>query len=182
MQPYTLPFKPSDRVLEIGGGDKPCFHPNLDMRPMPTVDIVADLSKPWPVESETYDGVFGMYIIEHISWRGIEKFVSEAYRVLKLEGIAVFVTANLLEQCKLAVKWFEEGKGWEIAQMLFGDQNYEGESWDANAHHCGFSPQYAVKLFKQAGFLEVTIYEHPDTKSDMIIKARKSGAVIMRSL
>jgi SAM-dependent methyltransferase len=182
MQRYSLPFKQSDKVLEIGGGDKPLFRPNLDMRQLPNVDIVSDLSEPWPVESGIYDGVFGMYIIEHISWRKVEQFISEINRVLKPLGTAVMITANLLEQGKLAIKWFEEGKGQEVSQMIFGDQNYEGGNWDANAHHCGFSPQYAIELFKRAGFKEVIIYEHPDTKTDMIIQAQKSGVEIARSL
>jgi len=182
MQAYTLPFKPTDKVLEVGGGDRPNFRPNLDCQRLPTVDIVANLNEPWPVDSETYDGVFGMYILEHISWRKAKEFISEAHRVLRPSGIVVMVTANLLEQCKLAIQWFEEGKGWEVSQCIFGDQNYEGGAWDANAHHCGFSPAYAIKLFREAGFHEVTIFEHPACKTDMIIEARKSGTQVTRTL
>ncbi|GAJ22594.1 unnamed protein product, partial [marine sediment metagenome] len=79
-------------------------------------------------------------------------------------------------------KWFEEGKGWEVSQCIFGGQNYEGGDWIFNAHHCGFSPNYAIKLFRDAGFHEVTLFEHPACKTDMILEARKSGAKIMRSL
>jgi len=183
---YSLPFKPTDKVLEIGCGDNPVRHDALwhtmDSRKLPMVDIVCDVNEPLPVASETYDGVFCMYLIEHLSWRKVAGFVGECHRILKAGGLSIFVTANLLEQCKLAIKWFEEGKGWEISQMLFGDQNYEGGDWVANAHHCGFSPTYAIKLFREAGFHEVTIFEHPACKSDMIIQARKSGARIAREL
>ena len=173
---YILPFKPTDKVLEVGGGDKPYFRPNLDCRPMPTVDIVCDLSEVWPIESESYDGVFSQYILEHVSWRRISLLMSEIHRILKPNGVSCNITANLLEQCKLAIKWFEEGKGWEVSQMLFGDQDYP-----ENSHKNGFSPAYAIKLFREAGFHEVTIFEHP-CPTDMIIQARKSGAGITRSL
>jgi len=182
MSNYLLPFKPGDKVLELGGGDRAQFHPNLDVREGPGVDIVCDLNEPLPIEQESYDGVFSMYLIEHLSWRRVKGFIGEVHRILKPNGISVFVTANVLEQCKLAIKWFEEGKGWEVSQMLFGDQNYEGEDWISNAHYCGFSPNYAIKLFREAGFHEVTIFEHPATKTDMIIQARKSGVQIAREL
>lgn len=172
---HSLPFKPEDKVLEVGGGDRPQFRPNLDCRKLPTVDIVADLNEVWPVENETYDGVFGMYIIEHVSWRKVRQFISEAYRVLRPGGISVMVTANLLEQARRLVETPE----WNdvLPCMIFGDNDYP-----ENTHRCGFSPQYAIKLFREAGFHEVTIFEHPVTKTDMIIQARKSGAKIERAL
>ena len=176
MPNYFLPFKLGDKVLELGGGDRPQFHPNLDIREGPGVDIVADLNEPLPIDSEIYDGVFGMYIIEHLSWRKVKQFISETHRVLKPSGIGVMITANLLEQCKLAIQWFEQGKETEVSQMLFGDQGYP-----ENTHMNGFSPSYAIKLFKEAGFHEVTIFEHPNCKTDMIIQAKKSGAKIGRA-
>ena len=172
---YLLPFKPGDKVLEVGGGDRPQFHPNLDIREGLGVDIVCDLNEPLPIEGEIYDGIFGMYIIEHISWRRVRHFISETHRVLRPGGIVVMITANLLEQCKLAIQWFEQGKEKEVSQMLFGDQGYP-----ENTHRNGFSPNYAIKLFRDAGFHEVTLFEHPNCKTDMIIEARKSGAKIAR--
>lgn len=179
---YILPFKPTDRVLELGGGDNAIFPENVDMRPESKVTLVTDLNEPLPIESESYDGVFSQYFLEHVSWRRISSLVSEIHRVLKPNGISCNITANLLEQCKLAIEWFDEGKGWEVSQMLFGDQNYEGGDWVFNAHHNGFSPAYAIKLFREAGFHEVTIFEHPNCKTDLIIQAQKSGARITRRL
>lgn len=171
---YTLPFKPGHKVLEVGGGDRPSFRPNLDCRELPTVDIVADLNQPWPVESETYDGVFGMYIIEHISWRRVRQFISESHRVLLPAGTAVMITANLLEQARKLVETAEWNDG--LVGMIFGDNDYL-----ENTHRCGFSPVYAIRLFREAGFHEIKIIEHPNCKTDMIIEAHKSGARITRS-
>lgn len=178
---YDLPFKPGNRVLEVGGGDKPYFRPNLDCRQLPTVDIVADLNEAWPVESEAYEGIFGNFILEHISWRTVRQFISETYRVLRPGGIAVIITSNLLEQARLLVDTQEWND--ELICMIFGDNDYP-----ENTHRCGLSPQYAVKLFREAGFHSITIYEHPMAKqitgrsTDMILQAQKSGARIMRSL
>jgi len=184
MNQYSLPFKPEDKVLEVGGGDKPArpgHWTNLDCRQLPTVDIVADLNEPWPVESEAYDGVFGNFILEHISWRNVRRFISEVHRVLRSSGTAVMICANLLEQAKVLV----EAEEWndQLVGMIFGDNDYP-----ENTHRCGLSPQYAIKLLREAGFHTVTIYEHPVAKAiwgkstDMIIEARKSGARIERAL
>jgi len=177
---YNLPFKVTDRVIELGGGDNPVFPENVDMRPGPKVAIVADLNQPLPIESESYDGVFSMYAIEHLSWRKVRGFISESHRILRPSGVAVFITANFLEQCRKMI----ETPDWndDLVCMCFGDQNYEGGDWVFNAHHNGFSPSYAIKLFREAGFHEVTIFEHPACKTDMIIQAKKSGARVVRSL
>jgi len=177
---YSLPFKLGGRILEVGGGANPLYHPNLDCRQFPTVDVVADLNRAWPVQNEFHDGVFSMYLIEHISWRKVRFFISECHRVLKPNGIAVLVTANFLEQCRTMVEATDWNDG--LIGMCFGDQDYEGEDWVFNAHHCGFSPRYAHKLFKEAGFYEVTLFEHPNCKTDLIIEARKSGVRIIRTL
>lgn len=170
-----LPFKPGDKVIELGGGDRPVVRPNVDMRPLPTVDIVANLEEPLPIENEQFDGVFSMYAIEHLNRRRVRGFISEVHRILKPNGVAIIVTANLLEQMKLLLSKQE----WEDADIgtIFGDQDYP-----ENTHKNGFSPAYAIKLFSEAGFREVTIYEHPDCKTDMILEARKSGAMIIRRL
>ena len=162
----------NDKVLELGGGSNPVCPgwTNLDYRKLPGVDIVADLNEPLPVEDGIYDGVFSSYLIEHLSWRKVRDLIKETYRVLKTGGKAVFITANLLEQAKKLVETEEWND--DLLCMLFGDQNYEGGDWVFNAHHCGFSPQYAVKLFNEAGF-EVGVKVHPDCKTDMVIVATK---------
>ncbi|MBU0563511.1 MAG: hypothetical protein KJ890_08375, partial [Gammaproteobacteria bacterium] len=40
-------------------------------------------------------------------------------------------------------------------------------------HKTGFSPSYAEKLFKDAGFSIVKAFPHPDTVTDLIIEAFK---------
>jgi SAM-dependent methyltransferase len=91
----------NDRVLEIGGGDNPRYRPNLDIRPGPYTDIVADLNSRFPIEDGSYDVVFSQYMIEHVSWRNIDNLIAELYRVLADNGRICLITANLLEQCKV---------------------------------------------------------------------------------
>lgn len=168
---YSLPFNPGDNVIELGGGDTPMIRPNMDFRPGPTVDIVGDLSKELPFDDEVYDGVFCSYAIEHVSWRKVRDFIKEVYRILKMGGKAVFVTANLKEQAKRLVNT-EEWTDNEVC-MIFGDQNY----LPGNMHLTGFSEQFAIKLFREAGFTHVMVMPHPNTITDMIIEVSKNKDV-----
>jgi len=170
----------SGNVLEIGGGERPLFHPNMDIRKVDNVDIVHDLEKfPYPFSDESFDGILGMYIIEHISWRKVKDFIKELYRLLKPGGKAVLLTANLLEQCKRVV---EAGVNEKTVEMIFGSQEFEPNY--LGCHKCGFSPSYAEKLFGDMGF-DVKIIApmpnvyfrgypvYPSSVTDMIIEAIK---------
>jgi glycosyltransferase involved in cell wall biosynthesis/predicted SAM-dependent methyltransferase len=161
------PFRDGSVVLEIGGGDNPLFRPNFDMRKLPTVDIVGNLESDWPIENEKYDGVFGKFVIEHISWRYLPHFISECYRVLKVGGSVMMVGPNTLEQCKEITK--RNKIDIDESSMIFGGQEEPG--W--NEHKAAFSPEYAIELFKGAGFDRIEVKPWPMAITDMIIYAWK---------
>ena len=182
---YPLPFKFSDRVLELGGGNNAIFPENIDIRPGAKTTIVADLNEPFPIENETYDGVFGNFIMEHIYLSRLRQFLSELHRILKPGGVACIITSNLLQQCQVLLEKEQSGEiNDDVIHMLFGGN--PDETW--NYHHSSLTPQYAIKLFREAGFHGVAIYEHPVARqiwgrsTDMILEARKSRARIERSL
>lgn len=179
MQGYSLPFNQNDKVLELGGGENPTFHPNVDIRKGPGVDIVADLNGPLPIESESYQGIFCQFLLEHLRLTKLRGFISEIHRILEPEGVAVIITANLLEQAKILI----EKEDWDddLIHMVYGGK----PDYPENYHHLGLSPQYANKLLREVGFHSVLIFDHPTAmaiwgrSSDMIIQARKSGVRIM---
>jgi SAM-dependent methyltransferase len=161
-----------ERVLEIGGGERPLYRPNMDVRSGPTVDIVFDLNEPWPSQTVgIYDMIYSAYLIEHLSWRRVTHFLNRVLRHLSPGGRAVIVTANLLEQCKAIAELGDVPPNW--VEGLFGSQDYEGDAWVFNAHHCGFSPASAIRAFREAGFADVFVYPHPNCRTDMVIEARK---------
>jgi predicted SAM-dependent methyltransferase len=161
---YNFPFTGS--VIELGGGDKPYFRPNLDVREGTTVDIVADFNKRLPVDDSSYDGVFSCYCIEHISWRNVRQFLNEVLRILKHNGKAVFITANTKRQ----MEWVLAQEEWndDSSSIIFGDQNY-----DENTHRNSLCPEYAIKLLTEAGFIDITVLPHGELGTDMIIEASK---------
>ncbi len=170
---YSLPFRYNSKIIELGGGDNPTFHPNYDIRQLPNVDIVIDVNNVLPIQNEDCDGIYCRYCLEHLSWRRVNNFLSEIFRIIKPNGIAVFITSNLLEQAKVLVnnpKWDEK-----VPSMIFGDQNYQDSQWNSNAHHSGFSPEYIDRILRAVGFGDVRIIpiQTEVGPTDMIIEAYK---------
>ena len=181
MDRYEIKFK-SDNVLELGGGARPLPfpHTNMDIRKADKVDVVHDFEVfPYPIEANKFDGLYSAYVIEHITWHNIEKFIGECFRVLNQGGKAVLLTANLLEQCK---KVINEGVNPITIETLFGAQEFPDH---AGCHKTGFSPEYAKKLFEDAGFTNVQVFApmpdviygnyviYPHCVTDMVIQAEK---------
>lgn len=157
-------------IIELGGGNNPQFHPNLDVKPGPGVDIVANLEEPLPILDAEYDMAVCNYTLEHLSWRKVKSFLKEVVRILKIEGKFVVVTANLKEQAKMIVnrKWGDPSDEFFESRLIFGDQDYSD-----NTHKCGFSPELAVKWFRRAGFGDILVEHHPNCPTDMVITATK---------
>jgi len=178
--PIQVKTKPTDKIIELGGGACPRFRPNVDVRPLndangnPVVDIVADLSEPLPIQSDEWDGVFSHFCIEHISWRKVSGFIAEVFRILKPGGKAIVVTANTeaqMRKCLANPDW-----GDEESRIIFGDLDYA-----ENSHKNSLNPRYATKLFQEAGFERVVIIPYGEIQTDMLIEAYKpeEGTVIL---
>lgn len=163
---YYFPFPEKAKIIELGGGTRPYFRPNLDVRKAENVDIVADFNEPLPIENEEYDGVFSSYCIEHISWRKVKQFLKEVHRILKPGGKAVFITANTERQ----MQWVLDHDEWddECSCIIFGDQDYAD-----NTHRNSLNPKYAIKLCGDAGFENVLVVPHGELATDMIIEVSK---------
>lgn len=155
------------KVVELGGGENPRFRPNVDQRMIEgKVDVVADFEKPLPLPPEEFNSVYSQYAIEHISWRNVQQFINEVFRILKPKGKAIIITADLRAQAEALVK---KGK-WDFEDicMVFGDQDYP-----ENTHKSSMSPEMMARLFKNAGFNKVNVTHLPNCATDMIIEGEK---------
>ena len=178
LKTYTLPIK-DNKVLEIGGGDKPILRPNMDVRAMTTVDIVHNFNDlPLPFASNQFSLIYQGYSLEHISWRKIWDYVTEIHRILLPGGVFCALTANLYAQCKRIVDVGESGFTQDLCTMIFGDQNYDNKEWIYNSHYVGWSPSWLEKKLKECGFNHVKMWAYP-IETDMIFEAYKSEAKII---
>ena len=57
---------------------------NVDIVPLPGVDVVADLDQPWPWADETAELIIASHLFEHVE-RPVH-FMAEAWRVLAADG------------------------------------------------------------------------------------------------
>jgi glycosyltransferase involved in cell wall biosynthesis/predicted SAM-dependent methyltransferase len=172
----TLPFKAGDKVLEVGGGSDPLFHPAMDIRSIPgKVDIVHNCEHtPWPIESASFDGVFAKFLIEHIGWRWVLPVLTEMRRVLRPGGMMILIGPNTLEQCKEITR--RNRITIDESAMLYGGQEFaEGGDGDQNLHKSAFSPDYMRQLCQQAGFEGVDIQQLGNVVTDMVTVARVGG-------
>lgn len=160
-------------ICELGGGDNPVYCKtyangiNVDVRQLNKVDVVASFEEPLPLPTNEFDLVFSKFVIEHISWRKMNQFISEVYRILRPEGKVIVITANLLEQAKVLVsKPIWDGSE---SNLIFGGQDHIG-----NFHKCGLSPAFAEALFKKAGFSNISVTPLQECSTDMKIEAIKN--------
>lgn len=176
----TLKMTPDQKVIELGGGSNPIVRPNVDVRMCydsegkPTVDFTADFNQDLPIQSDEWDGVFAQYVIEHLSWRSVRKFLQEVHRILKNGGKAVFVTANTDAQ----IEWIKKNpNGWDgkdafdsYSCVIFGDQDYP-----ENSHRNFMNPSLITSLLNEAGFMDVKVQEYGERFTDMVVQATKSA-------
>jgi len=173
---YQLPFNPDDHILELGGGSNPLRVNglktiNVDFRQVPGVDIVRDLEGDFS-DVGRFNSIFAQYIAEHISWRKIQGFFINCFKILNDGGVAVFVVPDTYEQMRKILQKPPEGLILDDSNFLFGGQDYP-----ENTHKVAFSKPFITKLLKDAGFSEVKIVDHPvrthGTCSSKPTKARK---------
>lgn len=169
----------SPNILEIGGGFNPTYckkfgnGTNVDILQDPFVDIVHDLRKfPYPFQDNEFDMIYDKFVIEHLGWRNIEKFIGEIYRILKSGCKVITVAPDLRKQCEILLSKKELSLIPDI-QMIFGDQNYEDEKWQYNAHSSSCTSELYEKLFRNAGFRYVNISPTPQWIADIEIVAIK---------
>lgn len=149
-------------ILELGGGFNPKHCKafgngiNMDILDHQLVDIHHDIRKfPWPVEDNTTDLLYNKFVIEHVGWRNLLSFIKEMHRVVKPGGRVITIAPDLRRQMEYALrysKWELDKEPASIVQMLYGDQNYEEDKWQWNAHASSCDEDLYRRLFIKAGF------------------------------
>ncbi len=91
-----------------------------------------------PFSNSTFDAVLSISLIEHLERLEAEKFLSEAARVLKKEGLIFLVTPNFATPLRLIF-----GKKW------FGYQD--------STHKTFFTPGSLARILENYGFFAITL-------------------------
>ena len=166
--------RPEDRIIELGGGNArhPISDCNVDARPGPQVDFVANFEEPLPIQSDEWDACLSQFVLEHLSWRKVRGFISEIFRILKPGGRVIIVTANTEAQ----FEWIKNNpEGWDnqdifdsASNIIFASQDYE-----YNYHKNYMSPDIVHKLFQDAGFVDILTQPYGERDTDLCLTALK---------
>ena len=137
---------------EVGGGDNiDAYHPNLDIREIPGVDIVHDLeggTLPW--HDGHADRIKCVHAMEHISHAAGQYFLREAHRVLRPGGSLYLMICDLdfvLERLR------EEGLVWWWMTSLFHDEGITPGGF----HRWGYNWLTIKQELEDAGFTNVAV-------------------------
>lgn len=164
--------------LNLGcGTDVQPGYVNVDLRHLPGVDQVMDLSKlPWTFPEGSVDEILMLDFLEHFPYKQSIPIINECWRLLKVGGSLVIQVPDL-EHCARAASdmrpflcnncgwefpvqdyranFFQCGKcaqPWTVCaaegvRRLYGGQDYEG-----NWHQAAFSKLYLDRILQSHGF------------------------------
>lgn len=143
--------RPEGVWLEVGCGG--CPDPdrlNVDQRPLPGVDIVADAGH-LPLPDGSVSDLRAAHLVEHFTGHHfVSRVLPEWWRVLAPGGTLRLITPDL--HAMLAA--FQAGtlSEGDLVHVLYGGQDYEGDF-----HYHAYSPASLRAEVAVQGFTEITI-------------------------
>lgn len=147
--PYSymdFPYVEGQIALDLGSGDRP-KRPgiiNVDIRPLPNVDLVMDLRK-LELPDNYADVIISGDVLEHFGRHEILPILKEWFRVLKPGGKAYITT---IDGERTMQKYLSGQIPWrKVMDAFYGAQKYEFDF-----HKVTFSKETIVEFFKNAGF------------------------------
>jgi ubiquinone/menaquinone biosynthesis C-methylase UbiE len=128
---------------------------NVDVRKTHPKVLVLDLEKELlrPFPDNSAEEIIAKDFIEHLSWRVVENFLRDCFRVLKSGGRMYIQVPDLEAIAKKVVLnpsfKYGELEGWKaISFWVYGAQDYE-----TNLHKSGFTIPTLKKLLESIGFV-----------------------------
>lgn len=138
--------KKKTRILNLACGPR-YFAPwlNVDGNPLRKKDIWVDLTNPWPIPSNSCEGIVSSHVFEHIYEEHFEFVLRECIRVLEPGGFLTVATPSIDYEIK---KYFKQDDKLVAAEFFCQSMFYHG------AHKQGFNYSLMTKKLSAAGFVE----------------------------
>lgn len=140
---------------------------NVDAESSINPDLLADITKPLPIESEIADDVYLFHTIEHIAKKLHKSVYSEVHRILKPDGRFVLTYP---EFSAVAKNWLENKRGmkkfWE--HTIYGLQRYP-----TDFHVALMDTPEVIDFLKEVGFYKITFRTEPTQDFNTVITCHK---------
>lgn len=131
-----------DKIAFLGCGEYPMQGAvNVDIRPLPGVDVVADV-KNLPFGDGELEGAASRNLIEHFDRFEVKEVVKEWSRVVKKGG---FIQIETVDMGEAMSKWKE------IPTENLLDCMYGAQTYPENYHKMLMTEEILTDLFKEAG-------------------------------
>lgn len=149
------------KQLNIGAGaDIRSNFINLDIRDLPGIDVVCDITNGLPFEDGEIDFVLAQDILEHFPLDYTDTLMQELNRVLKVKGnLKVQVPNTMLNfqqyQNNTQEKPFKQNNAHRLSACIFGGQDYPG-----NFHYQLFDKERLAVVFERNGFDVIKEWEN----------------------
>lgn len=137
--------------VELGGGDAVhAYHPNIDIREMPGVDIVLNIgTELLPFHDNHADRVKMMHSLNHLSYMEGRHVLKESFRILKPNGL-IFIMVTDLDYLanKVVFNHLDE----ETLVSVYGTR---GNTYDADYHKWGYNFVTLARMLREVGFSNI---------------------------
>lgn len=140
--------------LDICGGRnpyKPGEYLNVDIAPLPKVDLVFDITKKFPIPDGVIEEVLSVATLEHLRHQQVDHVLREFHRILKTGGMVRVSTPDLEA---IARQILNHGDLAMINQHLFG--KFKGdETEDLDLHKWMYPAPAMIEKLQEIGFTRV---------------------------
>lgn len=146
--------------IELGGGEIPLYHPNIDALELPNVDIVHDLSTGIPMPDNHADLIYSCDFIEHLQFPAFINLLSECQRILKDGGKIEFITPDTLKAVFTHRNWNNN-----IHHVIVGDDaTFRSNNWGSGElhlrHKMWFTPELIGYILATEGWKGIKITDY----------------------
>jgi predicted SAM-dependent methyltransferase len=129
---------------------------NVDVRNLPTVDVIDDITTLTSFKEESVDLIYTSHVLEHIGRRDYLNVLKRWYSLLKKDGILRISVPDFEE----IVKHYNENKDLLILRGFL----YGGQTYPENYHYCAWDFKVLEMDLLSIGFKNIKRYDWKGTE------------------
>jgi predicted SAM-dependent methyltransferase len=176
------------RKLQLGSGSNPLEEwLNTDIRPRRRERVLLDASRPFPIEDETFDYVFGEHVIEHLTFPEGLSMLRQCHRILRPRGRIRIATPNLERVAGLFV---DPKTAVQRAYIEYVTDHYIGKSTGYRAsfvinghfsifgHRFLYDPETLEMAAREVGFDQCSWWEPGESDDPNLAGLESHGRIV----